>query len=175
MHSRTIAIVNSGNNTRLDLGLYNGTISGSVLKSSTGLGIEGAAVSITNATLGLSVNTTTNSLGSYSVAVFPATYNISVTKTGYLNNSTTGKIVYANTSTPVAAILLSPDTVTVTANRTVGSADAGQNVTFNLTVVNTGDNATFSVETSVTNITVATNTTTPSPLLLNTNTSTGNV
>ena len=174
--SRTVAVNNGGNNTRLDLGLYNGTIIGSVLKASTGLGIDGATVTITNETLGLSVNTTTNSLGSYSAPVFPATYRINVTKTGYLNNTTTtGKIVTANTSTPVAAILLSPNTVTVTANRTVGSADAGQNVTFNLTVVNTGDNATFSVATSVTNSTIATNTTTPSPLLLNTTTSTGNV
>ncbi|VVB54185.1 Carboxypeptidase regulatory-like domain protein [uncultured archaeon] len=174
--SRTITVVNSGNNTRQDLGLYNGTIIGSVLKATTGLGIDGATVTITNATLGLSVTTTTNSLGSYSAPVFPATYRINVTKTGYLNNTTTtGKIVTANTSTPVAAILLSPNTVTVTANRTVGSADAGQNVAFNLTVVNTGENATFSVVTSVTNSTTATNTTTPSPLLLNTTTSAGNV
>ncbi|MBZ0174572.1 MAG: PGF-pre-PGF domain-containing protein [Candidatus Methanoperedens sp.] len=175
--SRTIAVVNSGNNTRLDLGLYNGTIIGSVLKASTGLGIDGATVTITNATLGLSVTTTTDPLGSYSAPVFPATYSINVTKTGYLsNNTTTGKIVTANTSTPVPAILLSPNTVTVTANRTVGSANAGQKVTFNLTVVNTGDNATFTVVTSPANdTTTVTNTTTPSPLLLNTITSTGNV
>ena len=172
--SRTIAVVNSGNNTRLDLGLYNGTISGSVLKASTGLGIDGATVTITNATLGLSVTTTTNPLGSYSVPVFPATYSINVTKTGYLsNNTTTGKIVTANTSTPVSAILLSPNTVTVTANRTVGSADAGQNVTFNLTVVNTGENATLTITNASTGVTNRDNH--PILTLLNTTTSAGNV
>ena len=136
----------SGTNNPLNLSVYiYGTLGGSVVKAGTVIGIGGATVTFTNATLGYSVNATTNSLGLYSASVYPATYTINVSKTGYLNNSTTGQIVTANTSTTAPTIGLYPNTVTVTANRTVGSAEAGQDVSFNLTVVNTGENATFTI------------------------------
>ena len=172
VHTRTV----SGYNNLLDLALSNGTLKGSVVKKGTSIGISGATVNITNAT-GSSVTTTTNSLGTYSISLLPETYNISVSNPGYSDNTSTKNVsVTLNNLTTVPAILLSPNTVTVTANRTVGSADEGQNVSFNLTVVNTGDNATFSVVTSKTNGSmVVTNTTIPGTLLLNTTTSTGYV
>ncbi|MFZ2411667.1 MAG: PGF-pre-PGF domain-containing protein, partial [Candidatus Methanoperedens sp.] len=119
-----------------------------------------------------SVIATTDASGVYSVSLYPGIYTINVSKTGYSNWSTNATVA-SNTITTVPTISLSLNTVTVTANRTVGSADAGQNVSFNLTVVNTGDDATFivtNVSTNVTNVT-----TTPPSLLLTTSTSTGYV
>jgi PGF-pre-PGF domain-containing protein len=154
--------------------ISNGTLKGAYIKSGTNIGISGATVNITNSTRG-SVITTTDSSGAYSVSLYPAIYTINVSKTGYSNSSTTATVA-TNTVTTVTTISLSSNTVTVAANRTVGTASTGQNVSFNLTVVNTGDNATFNVATSVTNTsTNVTNVTNPSPLLLNTSTSTGHI
>ncbi len=173
---RTVDDSGTNNALNLSVNIY-GTLGGTVVKAGTVIRIGGATVTLTNATPGYSVNATTNSLGLYSASVYPATYTINVSKTGYLSNSTTGQIVTANTSTTAPTIGLYPNTVTVTANRTVGWAEAGKDVSFNLTVVNTGDNATFSVVTApVTNAsTNVINTTIPSPLLLNNSISRGYV
>ncbi len=172
--SATVTVLNSTTNstTNITLRAYNGTLGGSYIKYGTSIEVSGARVNITNSTFG-SIIRTTDSSGSYSVSLYPAIYTINVSKEGYSSNSTSAA-VSSNLSTTVSTIPLSPNTVTITANRTVGWADSGQNVSFNLTVVNTGDNATFSVITSDTNANV-TNTTTPSPLLLNISNSTGYV
>jgi PGF-pre-PGF domain-containing protein len=172
--SATVTVLNSTTNstTNITLRAYNGTLGGSYIKYGTSIEVSGARVNITNSTFG-SIIRTTDSSGSYSVSLYPAIYTINVSKEGYSSNSTSAA-VSSNLSTTVSTIPLSPNTVTITANRIVGWADSGQNVSFNLTVVNTGDNATFSVITSDTNANV-TNTTTPSPLLLNISNSTGYV
>ncbi len=173
--SLTVIVVNSTTSTtNITLRALNGTLRGSYIKTGTGIEVSGATVSLTNTTLG-TITRTTDASGTYSASLYPAIYFVNVSKTGYLNNSASATVASNETHTE-STISLSPNTVTVTANRTVGSAESGQNVSFNLTVANTGDDATFSVITTVTNAsTIVTNTTTPSTLLLNTGNSTGYV
>lgn len=173
-NTTSVTVQNSSDATlNINLTAYNGTLKGAYIKSGTSIGVIGT-VNITNSTLG-SIIRTTDTQGTYSVSLYPAVYTINVTATGY-QSSNTSSTVAANSTTTVSVISLSPNTVAVVANRTVGTADQGQNVSFNLTVTNTGDNATFAVITSFTNAsTNVTNTTTPSPLLLNSSTPTGYV
>ncbi|MCZ7381595.1 MAG: right-handed parallel beta-helix repeat-containing protein, partial [Candidatus Methanoperedens sp.] len=174
-NTTSVTVLNSSTNTTLNINLtaYNGTLQGTYNKAGTSIGISGATVNITNTTLG-SIIRTTDSSGFYSASLYPATYTVNVSKTGY-SNSNTSATVTSNATNNTGTISLSPNTVTITANRTVGTADPGlaQNVSFNLTVVNTGDDATFIVTNTSTNVTIVTNTTTPSPLELNTSTPTG--
>ncbi|MCZ7381912.1 MAG: right-handed parallel beta-helix repeat-containing protein, partial [Candidatus Methanoperedens sp.] len=172
-NTTSVTVLNSSTNATLNINLtaYNGTLQGTYIKSGTGIGVSGATVNITNTTLG-SIIRTTDSLGFYSVSLYPAIYTINVSKTGYSNSSTSATVT-SNATNTTGTISLSLNTVTVTANRTVGTAANGTTVGFNLTVVNTGDNATFIVTNTSTNVTIVTKTTTPSPLVLNTSTPTG--
>ncbi|MCZ7406275.1 MAG: hypothetical protein O8C67_15295, partial [Candidatus Methanoperedens sp.] len=174
-NASSVTVLNSSSNTTYNITLitYNGTLQGTYNKAGTSIGISGATVNITNTTLG-SIIRTTDSSGFYSASLYPATYTVNVSKPGY-SNSNTSATVTSNATNNTGTISLSPNTVTITANRTVGTADPGlaQNVSFNLTVVNTGDDATFIVTNTSTNVTIVTNTTTPSPLELNTSTPTG--
>jgi PGF-pre-PGF domain-containing protein len=142
--SATVTVSNtSTNTTNLTLRALNGTLRGSYIKTGTGIEVSGATVSLTNTTLG-TITRTTDASGTYSASLYPATYFVNVSKTGYISNSTI-ETVASNDTRTVPAISLSPNTVRVTANRTVGYANSGQNVSFNLTVINTGDDATFNV------------------------------
>ena len=172
--SLTVTVLNStiSNTTNITLSAYIGTLTGAYIKNGTNIEVSGATVTITNSTFD-PITRTTDSSGSYSVSLYPAIYTINVSNTGYSGNSTSA-IVSSNISTTVSTISLSPNTVTVTANRTVGSEDSGQNVSFNLTVVNTGYDATYNVINTFTSASTIV-TTTPTTLLLNTNNSTGYV
>jgi len=101
--------------------------------------------------------------------LYPAIYEINVTKTGYSNHSiNVNAPVISNGTITVLPVFLVPNTVTVTTKGTIGIAGPGQNVSFNLTVINSGDNATFNVEIPDINPgMIVTNATYPSPLLLN--------
>ena len=174
--SATVTVLNSTSNStqNVTLSAYNGTLTGAYIKSGTSIGISGATVNITNATLGSIIKTTATD-GTYSVSLYPAIYTVNVTKTGYSNDSTSATVV-SNSTTTVSTRSLTINTVTVTANKTVGFAGTGQNVSFNLTVVNSGDNATFTVTNTTTNTsTNVTTTTSPSSFLLNTISTTGYV
>jgi hypothetical protein len=68
-------------------------IAGEVIDGLTGQLVEGAAVSTTGA------NTTTDSFGRYQLFVPPGTYNLAVSKTGYISTVHTGVIVTFGTYT----------------------------------------------------------------------------
>lgn len=83
-----------------------GTLTGTVTDSSNGSLVNAATVSITDGGANTG-STATNSSGVYSFATaVPATYSVTVSKTGYTSQTATGQVVTAGGTTPRDFILV---------------------------------------------------------------------
>lgn len=99
------------------------TITGTVTDSGTAAVISGA-----NVTCG-SVKTTTGADGKYSITIQPGNYQFTVTKSGYVTNTTSGTTAAGDTKTVnVALVKLAILTGTITDKKT-GNPISGANVT----------------------------------------------
>ena len=90
-----------------------GSIVGSVTDPS-GAVLSGAKVSITNTGTGQTIETTSNSAGTYnSGALQPGTYKVQVTQKGFTTVSTTTSVLVGNTATVNAKMSLGQETTTI--------------------------------------------------------------
>jgi len=115
------------------------TITGTVTDSATAAAISGATV-----TCG-SVQTTTGADGKYSMSIQPGNYQFTVTKDGYVTNTTSGTTVAGETKTVnVALVKLAILTGTITDKKT-GTAISGANVTAGGSSYITGSSGSYSL------------------------------
>jgi len=119
----------------------NGSVTGKVTDSATGLSIEGATVTADGAT------TQTNRVGGYTLSLKAGTYNVSAIEAGYIDQTFVGVEVEAGCPTMkdfalvrdyVELELKAGETITKVGN-------VNEDISFNLTVTNHGEPAMYSI------------------------------
>ena len=130
--------------------LANGSITGKVTDSATGLSIEGATVTAGGMT------TQTNRVGSYTISLNAGTYAVSASKPGYVGPASVTDVVVEAGCPTTADFELVRNYVELELNDTSPKrGNVNQNVTFNLTVKNYGQASTYTIANlSITNATV---------------------
>ena len=144
----TVSAVNdSVTGTAIVTVLANGSISGKVTDSVTGTGISGVTVTADG------ISTQTAAKGYYTISLNAGTYTVSTSKSGYISQTQTGVTVTSGEPTTGVDFALVRDYVEIALKAGETTTKVGNingNISFNLTVTNHGDPATYGITNSST-------------------------